>query len=1800
MSDLGPIEEDVRFDHGAAERLISLCNAAATTVEGQAGSRASWVTTGLQDFAGSFARLFASNARTASADATEVATRLRDVARFTTTLAEEATSEQRRREKAREWQRQQADRSLWDKGVDTVGGWLGAGEDKPPVGPMPTPSSFAPTPVSPAPRQTPPPGSGGGGGGGTSSARPENLRAFASGSRGANREIRSRPTGCRTAYDSFVAGCGWGHLEASGVFSGFDRYVDANEEDVEWATTVGDAFARAGGEGAVSTLSNSALAAALRAAGVDASRDDIVVDPPTAYGTPPTSGYADDPVNAASGNFLENEADLGFAGGCGDLALTRTYNSFDTRSGGFGPGWSSWTETGLELTDESARMRLPDGRVVVFPRLGDGWDRATGESLWLERSGDGLVVTGNDGTTWEFSAEGLLRRRHRGEGSAVRLVHDDEHRLVRLEHERGRSIALTWEGGLVVGAATSDGRRATYEHDERGRLVAVTTPLGTRRYGWDDERDLVTSVTDADGVVEAQNSYDDRRRVVRQRSAHGRVSRLVYLPGNVTVVSDEDGARSNTWISDHRGRVIGIVDADEQRISTAYDGHGNPVLVTERDGATTVHEYDDRGRRVRTVTPSGADLTFGHDELDRVRTVVTEAGAVTTYDYDGASRNPSVVTDPEGGVSRLTWSAGLLTRIVDPTGVVVSFEHDAHGDLVATTDALGNTARLERDVAGRVRAAVTPSGARTTFDYGPSGLVSGRRDPDGARWRFEHTAAGRLSATIDPTGARTHVERDEAGEAARTTDALGRVVSRTLDDLGNLASAELPDGSTWEFTHDALSRLVATTDPTGATWSREHDEGGRVVVTVDPTGVRHAVSRDRVAGTVGVDDGEASLSTGFDPLGRMTSAGQADGSAVMATYDRCGRPVELLDGEGGLTTIERDAAGKPVTVTSPTGAVSRRDYDVCGRLVAIVDPTGGRTTLAYDADGRVVRRTLPSGDVATTDHDDCGRVVAQRVPGRGVARYRYDAAGRVVESSDTWHGRRRFRYDAAGQLVEVTNGNGGVTRYDYDTNGRNTAITDPLGHTTHREFDAMNRCVAETDPLGRTTRAGYDAAGRLAWQTGPDGVTTRWIYDAAGRLAATSVDDRAVATIERDLRHRRVTVTDHTSPSGRAMVHTMQWDRRGRLVNRSRDDQELTWTYDADGRRRSMTTPDGLTTTYGVDAAGRLATVDHPLLGRVVLDRDADGRVVAATAGGTVQAWQRHDGFVVGHSVTDSEGATATVVTRNDWGRVVSVEHDGEPTAYDYDDAGQLVDARTERSVTTYDYDASGRLVREATTDGADVIARDHGYDAAGQLLTTTDAIGTTRHTYDPVGRRTRTAHADGRVRDLAWSPSGRLAGVTDHDLDGRHRSELHVDVLGELAGVDGAPLWWDTADAYAPRLVQADDVPVVAAGPVTGLGEAWSAPGWRTARSAGRDPWEPAGGLTLPGGLRVGASGELTLGGAGDPLEWLGARVYDPASRGFLSVDPLDPTPGAGAAGNPYSYAGNDPLHALDPTGLKPLTDAELDAYIESTQGFLHAAGEWVSDNWEYVAGGAMVIAGAALMIAPVPGVAQAAGAALISAGADTIIQKATTGEVNWGQVAVSGAAGAVGFGVGGLAMRAGATGVRAAVVSGVSEGALGGGGSYLAGPGPHTPTGLVRSTAMGGATGALPVPGGAGDNIVSSAGRHLDDVAPTPPRATFITDADGTVIPTSRATLEGGFRDAGFPSSPTRSPGTDYTLPDGSHVRVMDASGQAPQRASFENANGQPVDAFSGKPVQPPPGLTAAERREYIRERTHVELDP
>jgi hypothetical protein len=92
---------------------------------------------------------------------------------------------------------------------------------------------------------------------------------------------------------------------------------------------------------------------------------------------------------------------------------------------------------------------------------------------------------------------------------------------------------------------------------------------------------------------------------------------------------------------------------------------------------------------------------------------------------------------------------------------------------------------------------------------------------------------------------------------------------------------------------------------------------------------------------------------------------------------------------------------------------------------------------------------------------------------------------------------------------------------------------------------------------------------------------------------------------------------------------------------------------------------------------------------------------------------------------------------------------------------------------------------------------------------------------------------------------------------------------------------------------------------------------------------------------------------------------------------------------------------------------------------------------------------------------------------------------------------------------------------------------------------------------------------------------------------------VPVSQSRMAAGFDAAGFPSTPTASPGSSYTLPDGSKVRLMEPTVQAPRRASFTNADDGYINPFTGKPVQPPapPGVSM---KEWVRLNSHVEQTP
>jgi YD repeat-containing protein len=717
----------------------------------------------------------------------------------------------------------------------------------------------------------------------------------------------------------------------------------------------------------------------------------VTFDSPVAFGFPATSGYADDPVNTASGNFLIAETDVPVGGLAAGLAVRRIYNSRSDRAGAFGPGWSSWADTRLHAREEGAEYAGPDGQRALFPRQGAGYGRVLGVPASVQPAGDGLELRWFGGPVWTFDATGRPAAADSGPGTQIEFGYDGG-RLVRMTHPGGRSVEFAWDGERITAVVASDGRRVDY-----GYADGVLTAAGDRRYTVDDHG-RVAAVVDADGVAEATNSYDGDGRVLSQVSRFGRVTRFAYLPGGVTVTAGvEEDSPANTYVHDQHGRLLAVVDGHGQRLSRTYDQWGNPVSTTERSGAVSAVVWDDRNRPVRRTGPDGAAFDYRYDDESRLVEVTDASGATTRFRYTGAERLPSEITDQEGDVTRLEVSDGLVRRATDPDGVTLSFGYDTDGAPVSATDGAGNTARLGRDAAGRVVEATTPLGRRTVYHYRADGQMTERIDPAGALWRYEYTAAGRPAAIIDPAGARHEYRYGPHGAASEAVDPLGRTTTWHYDDVGSMVRAVSADGSAWAYRYDALSRLVGIIDPAGAQWLREYDVNGNIVASVDPVGTRYAVTIDPAGRVTALDDGLSTSAFEFDRLGRVVAHTRPDGTAARAGYDRCGRRTTIEDPTGGVTRIEYTPAGRIRRVISPSGRADSFEYHPTGRLAARIDGAGRRWEFRYDADGALTERRWPDGLAETFTYDDAGRLCARQAPGRVPTRYRFDAVGRPVE-----------------------------------------------------------------------------------------------------------------------------------------------------------------------------------------------------------------------------------------------------------------------------------------------------------------------------------------------------------------------------------------------------------------------------------------------------------------------------------------------------------------------------------------------------------------------------------------------------------------------------------------------------------------------------------------------------------------------------------------------------------------------------------------------------------------------------------
>ena len=728
-----------------------------------------------------------------------------------------------------------------------------------------------------------------------------------------------------------------------------------------------------------------------------------------------------------------------------------------------------------------------------------------------------------------------------------------------------------------------------------------------------------------------------------------------------------------------------------------------------------------------------------------------------------------------------------------------------------------------------------------------------------------------------------------------------------------------PAGNTTSYSYDALGDLTSRTDPllpgqsSPGTWTYSYDAAGEQLSETSPLHQTTQETWDYFGGQKTSTDA-LNNTTGYtyDYLGDQTSATTPDGSTTTSTYDHLGELTSTADAYGDTTTYTYNHSGQVSQVMNPDTSFTQYSYDQAGRLTGVAD---------YPA--------APAGQGVTATRSES---------------FGYDPDGNQTSVKD-WNGdTTSYSYDAAGDptstVQPVSSSSSITTSTGYDAAGNQTAATDGNGNTTWTTYNPWNLPESVIEPAtpaaataaDRTWTTSYDKDGQPSTVTQPGGITVSYGYNPLGEQTSQSGTGASAATSAQsytyDLDGR---MTGATAPGG---TDTFTWNANNELSAASGPSGTSGLNYNGDQLLSSDSTPAG-TTSYTYDSADRLATLADPLTGATLAygyNANSQPTSVAYSAGGASGPKQSfgYDPLdrLASDTVTSASGATlASEAYQYDNNDNLTSQTTGGlltgagATSYGYDEANRLTSAASNGTTTSYGYDNDGNLTSAGGTS--------YTYDAQDQLTASATSAGTTNYAYTLSGSLASVTPPSGTAQTYTSNAYGQTVtapgGVSyGYDALGRLVTRTTSAASSDLSWLgDTDTLTSDGTYSYSydpagnVTAVQASGgSPFVTMSDLRGDLAATFSPTATAAGLAGSASYSPYGTATTSGYRpSIGYQGNYTDPSTGQVD--MNARWYNPSAGSFTSNDTLTGSPVSSTLdGNPYAYAGGNPLTTTDPTG--------------------------------------------------------------------------------------------------------------------------------------------------------------------------------------------------------------------------------------------------------------------------------------------
>ena len=708
--------------------------------------------------------------------------------------------------------------------------------------------------------------------------------------------------------------------------------------------------------------------------------------------------------------------------------------------------------------------------------------------------------------------------------------------------------------------------------------------------------------------------------------------------------------------------------------SLVPESYGVYDEMTVVDGGAVVKTKSQMTYRFTTKSSGGPSVLYLTSVEDR-------NGNTLTLNYETGENSAKRIKSVSDGNRSLTFTyrsgTNLLKKVSDPLGRSIQFDYEWNDQtgryqLASFTDAKNQT---------------------TTYEYGDNSKVSTSKLlekiklPKGNYIENEYDANRRLNRTV------TGVNGTPTTETAVTVNAnYGSSVSTSsrVDVTRNGSNT-----ASYNYTFNANNSITKLTGEEGLSITSSYGDSNHpempTSIQSNSTNISNITydSKGNVTKMVISGDGTQTTTMTYDSMNNLTSVTDPMNYTTTYTYDPKGNLIKVSAPESVTTNITVNSKGLPTEITNAMGVKTLFEYNSYGNLTKTTLPAlslsssatydkASRLLRNYDALNRKTEFTYDSNDnlLSTKDHDN------------HTTTFDYDKNDNLVEIKNAKDGVTTLTYDYATDWLTSVSFANATKKYAYNDDGTLDTYTKPDGTKLYYEYDDLGRVT--NDGVNSYT---YDNKLRLESISG-NGRTLSFTYDGFNRITGTSYDDYSNSySYDKNGNCLSINNTSYT------------YDKLNRMTAVKFNNKTINYTYRKDSQLSEVSYPNGMTTTYGYDAVGRLTSKKTKLSnGTVIASYSYTLDKVGNITKQTIQ--EPYDGIVLNNEDIS--------YSYNEGNRITKA---GD-ISFTFDKNGNT----TKRGSESYSWDEKDRLVRAGSTDIE--------YDPLGLIA----SYGDIEFTTDPLG----------------------------------------------------------------------------------------------------------------------------------------------------------------------------------------------------------------------------------------------------------------------------------------------------------------------------------------------------------------------------------------------------------------------------------------------------------------------------------